>query len=420
LVDRRVFLLIILFISPVYIVFGQDYTPNTLTVDVFIDGSVNIDYSVEPDPMLPRINVTLPGKNYANVLAVDEDGIIMDWDQNNGGIEVDSIGAEELSISYSSTVLTNKTGSMWTVSIDSPASTVFILPLDAVLVGLSSTPSGISIINNRAAITMSQGSNRISYMLGTTGTKEHSMVLLSQAETKIYEANQLGIIIIEAEALFTQATEAYGSGSYIISEQLSQESIQKVDNIIELANQAEAQIKVTEELLAVKTSSVNQETIDSVNIILGEAKIDYEDGKYTSANTKALEAYTLIQNAEPIIKSNQNYLIIVFGLVLAGGIALLYMKNIGGLKKPEFDNLVEVDLEKILMEKKYLRTSDKEVLKFINETNGAFMTEIRERFDMPKSSAWRMAKRLEEEGVILATQIGRETYLQLRNPEAVN
>jgi uncharacterized membrane protein len=311
---------------------------------------------------------------------------------------------------------------MWTVSVDSPVSTMFILPLDSVLVRLSSTPMGISIINNRASITMPQGLNKISYMLGTSGTREHSMVLLSQAENKIFEAKQLGIIVEQAESLFSQARQAYETGSYIISEQFSEQSIQETNNIVELADRAEAQMTISEELLGAKIGSVHQDTIDSVNIILEDAKQDYQQGEYISANTKALEAYTLIQNAEPINKGLQNYLIIGLGIVLVFGIGFFFIKNMGKSRRPtDFDDdLAKVNLEKILMEKKYLRTSDKEVLRFIDETDGAFMTEVRERFDIPKSSAWRMAKRLEEEGVLMTSQVGRETYLQLRNPEVVN
>ncbi len=128
LVDRRLFLLVLLLLSPLISARGQDYSPNTLTIDIFPDGSVNIDYKIKPDPTLTRVNVTLIGSNFADLLAVDQDGLILDWDQISDGIEVDSIGAEELAISYSSSSLTNKTGSTWTISTDSPTSTLYLLP----------------------------------------------------------------------------------------------------------------------------------------------------------------------------------------------------------------------------------------------------------------------------------------------------
>ena len=71
-------------ISIVYIsllngaVFAQDYTPSTLILDVFSDRSVNVEYVIEPDPILARVNVTLIGETVEDVLVMDPDGIILD------------------------------------------------------------------------------------------------------------------------------------------------------------------------------------------------------------------------------------------------------------------------------------------------------------------------------------------------------
>jgi hypothetical protein len=313
-----------------------------LIVDIFIDGNVNIDYSVYPDPMLPRINITIPGCNYTDLLAYDEDGLIMDWEQNSDGIEVDSIGAEELTISYSSFLLTNRTGSLYTVSLESPVSTLFILPLEAILVRISTTPTGISIMDNRAVITMPQGFNSISYKLGSTGTKEHSVVLLSRASIKIYQATDMGVNVNHSKTLLIQASQAYEAGEYLLSEQLSKQIIREIVIIIELARQAQSQITKTEDLINLKTGSVSQEIIDSANILLSEAKQSYFVGNYTSANKKAFEAYTLIQNASPL-QTGLYYLIIGLGIVIFLGTEVYYLKNKEKQKTP-----FEISIKKIL------------------------------------------------------------------------
>ena len=50
---------------------GQDYSPLTMVLNVYSDGSVNVEYVVEPEPTLARVNVTLPGEPYLDVLVVD-------------------------------------------------------------------------------------------------------------------------------------------------------------------------------------------------------------------------------------------------------------------------------------------------------------------------------------------------------------
>ena len=420
MVSRRLFLLIFLLISPVSIAGAQDYTPNTLSINIFSDGSVNIDYRIEPDPTLARVNVSLIGSNIVDLLAVDQDGIILDWDLNADGIEVDSIGAEELSISYSSSSLTSKTGSTWTVSTDSPVSTIYLLPIDAVLVGLSSAPISISIADDRAAITMPEGSNSISYILGTTGTKEHAIVLLSQAESKIEEADQLEIPISSIASLFTEATQAYELGSYAQVEQYSREIIEQVSNIIELEANAITQISIAEDLLEQKSDSISSETSNSARVKLDEAKLEYDSGEYASAHTLALEAYQLIQEAEP--RKPQNYWfygIVALSIIGVGGVLLFQRQKNSEKSQVTDEKTPQVDLDKVFKQKDHLRTDEKAVLRYIEESNGAFITEIRERFDIPKSTAWRMIKRLEEYGVVAVSQVGRETYLQLRTPEGL-
>ena len=85
---------------------GQQYSPSTLALYVFSDGSVNVEYVIEPDPTLARVNVSLLGDSYEDLLVVGPDGVILDWDPVLGGVEVDALGADEITISYSTNSLT--------------------------------------------------------------------------------------------------------------------------------------------------------------------------------------------------------------------------------------------------------------------------------------------------------------------------
>jgi uncharacterized membrane protein len=68
-----------------------------------------------------------------------------------------------------------------------------------------------------------------------------------------------------------------------------------------------------------------------------------------------------------------------------------------------------------------LRTDDREILSFIRERGGSVSeVEIRERFSLPRTSAWRQAKRLEKLGLVKITKVGKQNQIELvkTEPEA--
>jgi len=143
--------------------------------------------------------VSLMGENYQDLLAVDQSGIILDWTLSQGGIEVDSLGSTSIIITYSTDTLTDKIGSQWSISLEADTSLIYTLPKGAVLVRLNPSPIGITIVDNQMVITMPAGTSNITYLIGTTGTREHALVLLNTAKADVNEVLDMGIVIDEAE-----------------------------------------------------------------------------------------------------------------------------------------------------------------------------------------------------------------------------
>ncbi|TSA51403.1 winged helix-turn-helix transcriptional regulator [archaeon] len=404
-----------LFVSAAW---GQDYSPETLILDVFSDGSVNVEYVVEPETTLARVNVTLPGEPYLDLLVVDPDGIILDWDPIDGGVEVDSLGANEITISYSTQSLTNKTGSIWVVSVSSQITGIITLQRGAVLVGRSPTPSGITIVDGKASITMPHGTSSVSYMIGTTGTREHALVLLNNAEKTVNEVSLKGVMVDAAEEILGRAREAYTDRLYSQSEQLSLQAVEAARETEAAADEAMNAVEEAEDLIETKAGQVSAEALTQANQLLDEAIDAYEGGEYEVSLTKAEQAYEEALNAEPETGGNQTLLILGVAVVvlLVAGYMYLSSRQRGLPAKPEAQ-APEVDLDAVFRDRPHLRTDDKAVLRYVQESGGTFITEVRERFDIPKSSAWRMIKRLEAEGLLEVSTVGRETYLQLKDQE---
>jgi uncharacterized membrane protein len=401
--------------TPVY---GLDYTPATLTLEVFSDGSVAAEYRVEPDPTLVKVNVTLPGSDYVDLLVTDPTGLILDWSLSSGGVEVDTLGSDEVALSYSTQSLTNKTGSMWSVTVNTTVNPIITLPVGSVLVGLTPAPNDISIVDNRATVTMPAGLSRVSYLLGTTGTREHALVLLSGAEKAVNDAEAEGVVVDDAEAALAQARDAYDAGLYSTSEQYSTQTTGLVEEAVALAGEAEAAIQDAKTLMHSKQGKISQDTLKAASDLIDAAAEAHASGEYASALNGAEEASTMLTEAEEV-RSDQTLLIagaVLFVLAVAG---VYVLSRRGEAKPPERPDEppTNMDLDAVFRERPHLRTDDKAVLRFIQDKGGAFITEVRDHFNIPKSSAWRMARRLEEEGLLKVTSIGRETYLQLKYQE---
>jgi uncharacterized membrane protein len=74
------------------------------------------------------------------------------------------------------------------------------------------------------------------------------------------------------------------------------------------------------------------------------------------------------------------------------------------------------NVEKILKAYPQLKKEDREVIQFLAEKDGkAFEAEIRERFpDMPRTSLWRLVRRLERLEIVEVKKIGLENQVQLK------
>lgn len=74
------------------------------------------------------------------------------------------------------------------------------------------------------------------------------------------------------------------------------------------------------------------------------------------------------------------------------------------------------NVEKIIKANPQLTKEDKDVIRFLAEKEGkAFEAEIRERFpDMPRTSLWRLVRRLERLEIVEVKKIGLENRVELR------
>ncbi|ACJ16063.1 hypothetical membrane protein, conserved [Thermococcus onnurineus NA1] len=114
-------------------------------------------------------------------------------------------------------------------------------------------------------------------------------------------------------------------------------------------------------------------------------------------------------------ENSSNYLLIALfvGVAVIGGIAvyLLRRKGSGGMERPK---LTREEFEKKL-EGLELNDEEKRALLYIFDKGGrASQAEVREAIGLPKTTAWRMFKRLERKGLVKVIKGRKENWVELR------
>jgi hypothetical protein len=355
-------LMFILAFNPV-LAYGQlYYTPSELSITVYADGYVAVDYFVDVDPTRPRVNVTLFGSLYIDILVEDQDGLLLGYSPSVGGLSIDTLGSISVLTSYFTQDLTSKSGQIWTLAVAAPVDASIILPEGSTIVSFSSLPLSMSNLGENLLLTMPAGEIEVSYKIGVAGTRERAVAVINDAEATIDVIKDEGIIVDEAETLLRQAQEALDGELYAEAEQLAEDA---KDSALEAQAQADSALQQAEDA--------------------------YEAGDYAGAEGLADDARTAATEATK--KGGLPVIWIGAGALLVALAAGAFFLNRRGGEKRVVDAPVRFDLDRLFEEHSHLRLDDKEVLRFL--------------------SLWRMIRRLEKEEVVDVSTIGGQSLVKI-------
>jgi uncharacterized membrane protein len=397
----------------------EGYTPTKLNVNLYTDGSADVEYYLDVDPTPICVNVTLFGSVYENLMITDGGGFFLDFELNGDLVTVDLLGSDSVKIFYSTSDLTDKTGSMWAIGMTTSMEAEILLPTAATIMNLNPVPRSIVIVDGRTQLTLPAGDILVSYVQGSVDMSWGAREARINAEDAIKEVKIEGVAVGDAEETFKAAEEAFSEEDYYEAQKLFEEAMA-------LALAAKTNSEKATIALGLAERAINAAIYENRKSLLkqAEANLDdayraYSSGDYLLALSMAEEISVLAGlSIRPFLDSSNPI------LLLGGSVALAYMtyklmSRRGGepledLEEVQEVETVEVDIELIFKQHPYLRLDDKEVIRFLVEVGGgAFAAELRQRFDLPKSSAWRMIRRLERDGIVVTRAVGRETFVEI-------
>jgi len=112
---------------------------NNLIVEISNNGNVKIIHNLKPQPTVSAITVQEISDKISNILAIDENKIILDTIQQDNMIRIATLGASQVQLSYDSEITTNDSG-IWSVVYTSDEESTIILPPLANIVSVNNIP----------------------------------------------------------------------------------------------------------------------------------------------------------------------------------------------------------------------------------------------------------------------------------------
>lgn len=405
-------LVLIMLMASVPVVAGQEaYTPAELSFIIYPDGYVAVDYSVDVDPTKARVDVDLFGSLYQDMLVDDQDGLPLDFSLYDGGASIDTLGAALVFVSYATTDLTGKSGQIWSFTVETPIDSAILLPVGATIVSLNPLPTAMSDLDGNILITMPSGDTELSFTIGV-GTREHALAVIKDAESAIEAVNAGGVVTVEADGLIQEARDAFSEGLYAEAEQLAEEAKLSAQGSEAEASSARDAIDEATASIAAAEDAGRTLGLDEAQSLLGQAEEAYVTGDYSEAKALADQAETLAYSAEKPKTGVPFTWLVTSGGVLILALVAFFLR--GRIRPRDAMSKAQIDLDALFDAHQHLRLDDKEVIRYIAEIGGeAFAAEIRDRFDVPRTSLWRMMRRLEGEGVVDVRNVGGQSLVRI-------
>jgi uncharacterized membrane protein len=388
------------------------YTPTTLNFKVYSGGAVLVEYGVNVDQTYPSVNITLYGDVIENLLVVDGLGLPLDHSFINGSLSVYSLGAEEVLITYLTQDLTEKMGRYWTLSLNASTDSLITLPIEGHIVSLNKVPDVIESFGSQIQLVMSEGLIEITYAIGVVGTKEYAQIVLTEAERTIMQIKGLGINITSAEIKLQEAQQLFDFGNYGQAESLGYEARSLAIQINQTASQAIIEIGNAEKAITEAEGEGRTIGLNEARSLLSQADAAYFLGDYEQALSLAIQAK---EKADEASSGFPFYQVVgVFVVVLACSIILFY-KLRGRADSASLDVEAEkVDVERIF--KRYdLREEEKQAIKLLADRGGrVFEAEIYGALGLPRTSTWRMVRRLAGMGIVEVRKFREQNLVCVR------
>ena len=136
-----------------------------MIIKVYRDGLTHVTQTLIVDDLLPEVNLPLLSSSVENLIALDENQLPVDYQQNATNLTVFTLGASHVSVEYDTAALTNKEADVWTLILNHPYNLTVLLPENSTIVYLNQVPTTIVTSGAELSLSLYPGQWELSYIV---------------------------------------------------------------------------------------------------------------------------------------------------------------------------------------------------------------------------------------------------------------
>lgn len=436
------------------------YQVNSVFIGILSNGDSIVQYDLRLKSNTSEITLPLIGGNINEILVRNYLSKYLAYTFNSvtNEIKINSQNESQIRITYQTPDLVNKQEREWSFLIDSAFPFTVKLPNDAVVTNLGEqSPSLIRKLGGQNLLSFDKGRISIDYVIGYAGTREQATISINSAELDLAKAENehLGINLGSVKDILLNAKTALNQSNFIDAERLA-------TNASDWSSRITESFKVSKDMMSNATRKI--EEFQDMNVdtsqaseFVSKSNIEFSQGNYPKAieyATLALNGLDVPRQEQPFLYSSTAYVLLI---PLAVSVGFFILRKYKRKSNPQMQDTVnkndpynsdnqtniykensfieqqspaeeqtnkEVTPEKsnlqnfvsdAIRQKGNLKPEEKDILLYISEKEGAaFEGEIRNKFILPKTSLWRLIKRLERENLIEVTKIGGQNLIKLK------
>ncbi|MGD9131269.1 MAG: CARDB domain-containing protein [Candidatus Bathyarchaeota archaeon] len=351
-----------------------EYQVESTNLQIYRDGLVRITQTLIVNETVPAVTFPLLNSSVDNFIVLDENQTVLDYEVDGIDLTVFTLGTTDVSLQYDTTSLTRKDFDVWTFLVDTPYNITVQLPEESTVVYLSEPPTAIDTEGNKITLSLFPSQWEISYIFPLTPPADFQISGLDVTPPEV-EAGEEVVVSVRISNVGGQ------TGSYTLRL---------------LINQTEEETKTV--------------TLDEGASTTAEFKIVKQTpGTYNVEIDGLVDEFT-VREASSNGGTSSNVFPIEYLAVALIAVAAIFAAVFLFVRKRG------PNVEKIFKMHPRLNKEEKDVINFLVENEGkAFESQVRERFpDIPRTSLWRLVKRLEKLEIIKVKKIGLENQVELK------